>query len=204
MNNKTYIVFDNAFYLISEILLSWIKRLSPFMTAILPGFFFGYTIYEFVYLLTNNHFVSGFIGFSAFVVLESAGIWSGHKIAEYAGSDTFDWKIGIPITTLILYTTIGIGTLWFLDSIDYSVQIVGTSVLLLACVIYILFGLQSYQEKMERRVLNEKRRLELENKIEQEKNDTKESNNEKDERERQEDRERYERERQDKADEFKR
>jgi Ca2+/Na+ antiporter len=113
-----------------------------------------------------------FIGLSGFVVLESAGIWSGHKIAEYAGGSKFDWLMLIPVSTLVLYTTIGIGTLWFLDSLSQDVKIIGTSMFLLACVIYILFGLQSYQDREERK--QEKVQRELKNEEKELRNDEKE------------------------------
>lgn len=171
---QTLRFFDNLFHLVSGIIMSFIKRLAPFVTAVLPGFFFGYTIYQFVMVLTRSPFAAGFIGFSAFVALESAGIWSGHKIADYIGRG---WIILIPIATFVLYTSIGIGSLWLLESIPFDVQIVGTATFLLAGVVYILFGLQMYEDQQELKakveVKNErslqiedeerKRKLEIEN-----------------------------------------
>lgn len=147
--NKTYQFANRLFHLISEILFSWIKNLSPYATAVLPGFFFGWTIGQFVLQLTESSVAGIFVGSSAFIVLESAGIWSGHKIAEYLGKR--DWKIIIPITTFLIYLTVGISTLWFLDgeTVNREVQIIGSAMFILAGVIYILFGLQAYQESVE-------------------------------------------------------
>lgn len=151
---QIYATFDNGFNLVSKIIFASIKRLSPYATAILPGTLFGYTIFAFFMEFTGNYFVSIATGFSAFIVLESAGIWSGHKIAEYIGEK----RVWIPITTFVLYFLIGVGTLWLLDgSINSNVKLVGTAIFALAGVIYILFGLQSYQERMENKEKREKR-----------------------------------------------
>lgn len=156
-----YRSFDNTFHLISEILLSAIKRLAPYATAVLPGTLFGFTIYAFFLSFTGIEWIAIVVGLSAFVVLESAGIWSGHKIAEFYGDGTK--RIRIPIISFSLYLIIGIGTLWFLDSeVNVNVKIIGTSLFLLAGVVYTLFGFQSYQERME----NKDRRKEKEEKQE--------------------------------------
>lgn len=150
-----YAAFDNAFNLISKILFSAIKRLSPYATAVLPGTLFGYTIFAFFLRFTEgNMAVSLLTGFSAFIVLESAGIWSGHKIAEYLGEK----RVWIPIFTFVAYFVIGVATLWLLDDdIDQNIKLVGTGLFALSAVVYTLFGLQSYQEKLEAKDKREKR-----------------------------------------------
>ena len=116
----------------------------------MPGSFFGFVVYSYFYKLTDNPLFAIFVGMSAFVTLESAGIWSGHKIAEYLGDRS--WLIIIPIATFVSYTAIGIGTLWFLDEgVDGNIKVMGTAMFLLAGVVYILFGLQTYQERMDAR-----------------------------------------------------
>jgi len=152
---NVYAAFDNAFNLISLILFSAIKRLSPYATAVLPGTLFGYTIFAFFLKFTDgNMAVSLLTGFSAFIVLESAGIWSGHKIAEYLG----ERRVWIPIVTFIAYFIIGVATLWLLDDeIDQNIKLVGTGLFALSAVVYTLFGLQSYQEKLEAKGKREKR-----------------------------------------------
>jgi hypothetical protein len=153
--SSVYAAFDNAFNLISKILFSAIKRLSPYATAVLPGTLFGYTIFAFFLKFTEgNMAVSLLTGFSAFIVLESAGIWSGHKIAEYLG----ERRVWIPIVTFIAYFIIGVATLWLLDDeIDQNIKLVGTGLFALSAVVYTLFGLQSYQEKLEAKDKREKR-----------------------------------------------
>ncbi len=151
-----YHFFDNSFQLVSKILLSAIKRLAPYVTAILPGSLFGYTIYEFFLGFTGLYWLSLIVGMSAFVVLESAGIWSGHKIAEFYGDGTS--RIRVPIIAFVLYLAIGIGTLWLLDgSVDLNVKLVGTSLFLLAAIVYTLFGFQAHQERVEAKEKREKR-----------------------------------------------
>lgn len=151
-----YRSFDTTFQLISKILLSAIKRLSPYAIAILPGSIFGYTIFEFFLQLSGLVWLSVIVGFSGFVALESAGIWAGNKIAEFYGDGTR--KIVVPIIAFTIYLIIGIGTLWFLDGfVPLEVQIVGTSLFLLAGVIYTLFGFQAYQERLEAKESREKR-----------------------------------------------
>lgn len=151
-----YHFFDNSFQLVSKILLSAIKRLAPYVTAILPGSLFGYTIYEFFLGFTGLYWLSLIVGMSAFVVLESAGIWSGHKIAEFYGDGTS--RIRVPIIAFALYLAIGIGTLWLLDgSVDLNVKLVGTSLFLLAAIVYTLFGFQAHQERVEAKEKRERR-----------------------------------------------
>lgn len=143
---KIYRVFDTSFQLISKVLLSAVKRLSVYAVAVLPGSIFGFTIYEFFLQLTGIPWLSAVVGFSGFIALESAGIWSGNKAAEFYGDGTN--RIRVPIIAFIFYLAIGIGTLWFLDGfVPPSVQILGTSLFLLASIIYTLFGFQAHQER---------------------------------------------------------
>ncbi len=151
-----YFTFDTMFQLLSKILLSAIKRLSPYAIAILPGSIFGFTIFEFFLELSGMFWLSVIVGVSGFVALESAGIWSGHKAAEFYGDGTN--RIWIPVVAFVLYLMIGIGTLWVLDGyVPNNVKIVGTSLFFLAGVVYTLFGFQSHQERMEAKEAREKR-----------------------------------------------
>jgi hypothetical protein len=152
---RIYALFDSTFNLISKVIFSAIKRLSPYATAVLPGTLFGYTIYAFFMEFTGQNLVVSLLtGISAFIVLESAGIWSGHKIAEYLG----ERKVWIPIATFVAYFVIGVATLWLLDDeIDQNIKLVGTGLFALSAVVYTLFGLQSYQEKMEMKEKREHR-----------------------------------------------